>query len=80
MHASDGGTSANPTPVPQALATRFTNCTFEDVPWTDGRVYQNGSLYNLPDSTPGVNVDGNARSSITASRAVNVARCIDARS
>lgn len=57
VHASDGSTSANPTPVP-ALATRFTNCTFEDVPWTNGLVYRNGSLYNLPDSTPGVTWTG----------------------
>jgi hypothetical protein len=40
VHAGDG--------------TSFTGCTFEDVPWTDGRVYRNGSLYNLPEARTGV--------------------------
>jgi hypothetical protein len=37
-----------------ALATSFEDCTFEDKPWTDGRVYRGGSLYDLTSGVDGI--------------------------
>jgi hypothetical protein len=45
-HASDGHTDADPNPNPD-LATVFDGCTFEDRPWTDGRVYRANVLYEI---------------------------------
>lgn len=53
VRGNDGHTATSPAPNP-ALATRFTSCTFEDVPWTDGRVFRNNNLYTLSASGDGV--------------------------
>ena len=56
-HGSDGRTTATGAPN-AALATSFENCTFEDKPWTDGRVYLGGSLYDLTDGVEGMSFTG----------------------
>ncbi len=52
VHASDGHTDPDPTPV-AALATVFEGCTFEDRPWTDGRVFRANELYQISGGAEG---------------------------
>ena len=47
VHGDDGAGTAS-------LATTFEDCTFEDKPWTDGRVYRNFSLYTLSEGVANV--------------------------
>ncbi|HVK88907.1 MAG TPA: glycosyl hydrolase family 28-related protein [Kofleriaceae bacterium] len=49
MKAHDGRAHGTTTPVP-AMATYFENCTFEDKPWTDGKVTRKNNLYTVADT------------------------------
>jgi hypothetical protein len=55
VHVHDGHSDESPSVPNPELATYFEGCTFEDKPWTDGKVRRAGSLYNIgPEEGHGV--------------------------